>query len=435
MPSQLSKAGKAAAKLAAQDLLKKYKKALKASAIKVVLGLPQLEMKALGFFKGRNKTSHYRPNAFADIRRGCQTATIWIHPHMAWNDTELGGSKTLSNVPEALTAIGSVFPGERFISGHMINADFGGDHTNPGNQTVLTHAANSQHDFDDAIKAAAKKMARAVYEMYRASNAPNANTYLGQVYNNWVIKVDVTVGNQSWYDVYNADPTLQNDPNVKNQYPLDAVATQIGFTAQAANTPAVGDIAKNLQIPLDKMGEVTTALAEFSQYMDEAARFELNQAAPPGFGATDRSQVQTTTTPLTGVPKSKTSTTTPYKPKAKRQAKAVQPVTATVPCYLMPVGGTEIVLTADGDNAIGCNSEGYPWTAKRTALTDDILFYITTQRSGGQATVSREPGVKAKIEVNRTALKAKSQLSHGGTIRVYDGYATGGFYELTFEQR
>jgi len=437
MPSQLSKAGRAAAKQAAEDFLKEYKKILKKSALTVVQGTNQTEVRALGFFKGRKKTSHYQPKAFADIRRGCQTATIWIHPHIDWKDVELGGSKTLSNVPQALTAIGTVFPGERFISGHMINADFGGDHTNPGNQTVLTHAANSQHDFDDAVKAAAKKMAVAVYEMYRASNSPDAETYLDGLYDDWVIKVDVTVDDESWYDVYVADAVLKNDPNVKtHQYPLNAVATRIVFTAEGVNTPDADDIAKNLLIPSNKMGPIATTLAEFNQFMDEASSFELNQAAPPGFSATDRSKVQTTMTPLTGVPVSKASTTTPYKPKVKKAAKVAPPVTAIVPCYLIPAGTTtKLSLAAGSDNEINRRSKGYPWTGAKTALPDDILFYITTERSSGPAIVSLESGVKVKIEVNGTLLtKSNLPLNDGETIRVYDKHAAGGFHELTFEQ-
>jgi len=428
----LTKAGQAAAKAAAQEFLKNYKAEIKSQGIKVIRGAGPSESKALSFFKGRERTSHYSAQSY-DAERGCKRASIWLHPHIEWKDVELGGSKTLSNVPGALVDIGSFFPGERFISGHMINADFGGDHTNPGNQSILTHAANSQHDFDDSVKAAAKKMGAAMYEMYRASLADDADDFLAKVYDTWVIKVEATVGAESWYDICKTKPAFSGSAAMKKQYPLGAVATKIVFKAAVEGKPDEAEILENLRIPAEKVSSVATALSEFQQFMDAVATFELTQAAPAGTSATDRSQVQTKRTTADGEEVKKTSTTKPYKAQAKG-VKTVKPVVISTPCYLRWTGG-DITLQAGRDNVITRRTARFPW-AKKSSLGQDFEFFITTDESSGRAVVMLEDDGGSKIEVNGVKLGyTKADVNDGETIRVYDKYAPNKkYYEFTFVQ-
>lgn len=429
----LSKAGQAAAKQAAEDFLKKYKSRVKSQGVKVLKGVGPSEGKALNFFKGRKRTSAYKPKAY-NAKRGCQTASICLHPHIEWKDVELGGSKTLSNVPGALVDIGAVFPGERFISGHMINADFGGDHTNPGNQSILTHAANSQHDFDDAVKAAAKRMGLAMFEMYRASTDSGADSYLDGVYDEWVIEVQATVGAQSWYDVYKPNPAFNKNAAVKNRYPLDAVATKIVFTAAVTGTPTAGEIAKNLKIPSEKMGLVAAALAQFQQFMDSVTTFELTQDPPQGFSATDRSKVKSKRTTADGDEVTKTSTTKPYKPKVKG-VKTVKPTVVSTPCCLRWSGG-DIALQPGKDNVIARRTAKFPWAKGKSRLNQDFEFFITTDHSGGSAVVMLEDAGGSKIMVNGKRLgHGKGFLQSGEELLVYDSYAPNGeYYEFTYVQ-
>lgn len=399
MPSTLSKAGAAQAKKDAQDFLKQYKDSLKNLAVKVIRGVPKRESAALAYFKGKAKTSGYATTAF-DAKRGCKTATVRLHPHPDWKDVELGGSKTLPNLPPALGDIKPYFPGERFISGHMINADFGGDHTKAANQTVLTHAANSQHDFDDAIKSAAKVMGRACYEMGRESNATGVGIYLDKLYAEWAIKINVTVGATSWAD----DGVLQNDPIVKalppGKYPLSAVSTQIVFEAKAENTPDTDAIAKNLQIPNEKMSAIAKAISEFKQYMNEAARFELNQPAPANL-TTARSLVTTTMKTLAGASTNKQSkgTLKPYTPRKVKGAPAPPKPAPKVYSYsLVDSGGSSspFALTSAMDEYnIGASHAGLPWAAD--AVPD---IYVSMDRDG--ATISWKGKEKGSVRVDRS---------------------------------
>lgn len=445
MPGSLSTAGKAAVLAAAQKFLAQYKAALKAKGITLARQASKAEFYAVGFFKGKEKISNLVPTPFADANRGCKTATVTLHPHPDWKDKQQKSSQTLSNVPQALDDIRKkkIFPNEQFISGHMINANFGGDHTDPGNQTVLTVAANGQHDFDDAMKAAATRMGTAVWEMCRVSQAPNAATYLDSLYNTWTIKIDVTVSDDSWFDTYSADPVLQSDPTVTaNKYPLNAVATEIVFTAQANGTPDENDIADNLKIHEGKMPSIARAIAEFKQFMDEAARFELRQPAPADF--TRRSTVATTTSPLTGasVAKIAPGTGVPLQPKKKKgtgTTKPKKPMPIKVPCYLT-YGTTRIRLQEGGDNEIGASTPNYPWASVKTSLKGDPIFYITAENSqaAGPAYVTRGDKVKAKIVVAGADLigTARLPLADGETIQVYDDREPAqGYYELTFEQK
>lgn len=447
MARNLTSAAKQVAGQKAANFIVKYKHALKANGITLVQQPEHREGHVNAFFKGKKKITHLHGDTFKDERCGCSTATVTLHPHPDWKALQLKSSKTLPNVPQALYDLrrAKIFPNEQFISGHMINANFGGDHTDPGNQTVLTTAANGQHDFDEAIKEALIRMGDAIWGMCKTSQAEDADDYLNELYEKWTIKIDVEVGSDTWFDTYNADANLKNDATVQaNKYPLNAIATEIVFTAKADGTPTADDIATKLQIHKGKIGPIANAIAEFKGYMNEAARFELRQPAPTGLDR--RSAVATTATTRKGEQFDKTAPNThlPLKPRGKKgktggaAAAKPKPVSVKVPCYLT-WGTTSTRLAVGAETDIGYDTPGYPWTeATDTALTGDPIFRIDTPNSqrDGSAWVTRGEKVRGRITVAGAELGDNDRLplESGETIVVYDRDAPDGHYELTFEQ-
>jgi hypothetical protein len=428
MPFNLTTAGQKSANQAARDFLAAYRKVLVKQAIKVVAGAAKSETSALAHFTGLAKISGYAPVAFADTNRGCETASVRVHPHPDWKDIELGGSKTV-NLPQALTDIKPLFPGEKFISGHMINADLGGNHLLAANQTVLTSPANSQHDFDDAVKAACMRMGRVAFEMGRYCLAKNGADYISSVHKNWGIKVHVAVGSHSWYDVYKAHATLSSHKHVAAPYPLNAIATQIVFTAVAENTPTPEEIAKNLKIPESKMTAIAQNLSEFAQYMNDAARFELNQPAPADFTA--RSHVNSTMTPLNGnaTVKISASALKPLKPGKPGKPKGASKPPPTIDSFSLQdsSGSTLLVLDpAIGDYDIGTDSDAMPWVGcKVPAIT------LTVDSGGALLTWKGKTG---SVEVLRAGSQVKTvkdfPLKPGDVLVVSDASDTE--WEVTY---
>jgi hypothetical protein len=433
MPKSLSTKGNTAAKTYAVNFMQHYELALKVALKKLVdktlsSGVGGKRGNATGY-----RSSHYGNTPFSK-RRGCQTAKVWLHPHGDSYSVELGGSDAQSNIPDAIVDIKGLFPSESFISGHVINAEFGGKGTDPGNQTILTSGANSQHHFDESVKSAWRKMTKAWEEMYRFAQDSAGTTYMDDLRDNWAIEIMGAVAADSWYDHYKNDASLATHSNMAKSDPLDCVTTQVVFTATEVNAPTVAEIAKNLKIDDLKTDQLARDLSEFRQLMLQAQRFEVNQAPPATFAG--RSQISANGFDDTGTAKPFKSQAWKNTLKVKGAPKAPKVVTPTFRSYLTTGSGTTINL-ADGDNEVGADTRGYPWTAaKSTALEDDLIFYIYTDKAGGAARVSRERGIKTKIDVNGTSLKNDPlDLDIGEVIRVYDEESATGHYDLTFGQK
>jgi hypothetical protein len=433
----LSRKGEKAAEAYAAKFLTKYEAVLKKLAITVLQkGIGRKPGSANGV-----KITGLVNTPFLDAKRGCQTASVDLHPHKDVY-SEMGGSDAKPNIPDALDAIKklNIFPNEKFISGHVLNAEFGGVGANSANQTVLTTAANSQHHFDENVKSAWVNMTKAWEEMCKFVVDDDGKTYTNDLLKNWAIHIEAVVSDESWYDTYKIDPTLKADPKVLKVYPLDCVAAQVEFTAKELNGPTVEAIAEKLQIDPKKMRELKMYMSHFHEFLSQAAKFVVKQEAPKTFG--DRSPVSAEATDDEG-------TVTPieskaWKNKIKVTVKAgtgapVAPKVAvkTYDSYFTSEDGSEIDL-ADGDNEVGSTTPGYPWATGSTDLDDEIVFCVLTYKTGGPAYVSLEPGVKTKIEVDGARLTTKSalELKPDQKIRVYDKKElTNGYYELTYTQK
>jgi hypothetical protein len=434
MPKPLSAKGSRAAKAYAANFMLQYKAALKAALKKLADKTPS---SGVGGKRGNatgDRASAYKNTPFS-TRRGCQTASVRLHPHGDSYLVELGGSDAQSTIPAAIVDIKGLFPGESFISGHVINAEFGGDGADPGNQTILTTGANSQHHFDESVKSAWQKMTKAWEEMYRFAQGPAGRKYMNDLRGKWAIQITGTVDAVSWYDRYITDVSLASHPNMLKSDPLDCVTTQVVFTATEVNAPTEEDMAKNLKIDDQRTDQLARDLSEFRQFMIQAQRFELNQPPPATFAG--RSQISASGFDDTGKVKPFTSNAWKNTLKPKGAPKTPKKVAPTVQSYLTTESGA-IINLADGDNEVGARTRGYPWTAAiSTALKAGIIFIVYTDKAGGPAYVSREGKNTTKIDVNGTPLAGKPlSLDVGQVLRVHDNQEpVEGYYDLTFGQK
>lgn len=431
MPKSLNAKGIKAAKAYAKIFLAQYEIAVVGLAKNLLVkAAGKSPSKATGTkFTGEVRTP------FVDKRRGCKSAEVKIHPHEDVNN-EMGGTDADPNVPAALPVAKPIFSGEVFISGHIINAEFGGQGNDPGNQTILTSGANSQHHFDEHVKAAWWQMTKAWEEMSRFARDPTGQAYMTNLQKNWAIHVVGVVDDSSWYDKYMTDPVLQNDATVLKKYPLDCISTKIVFTAKELNAPTPDDIAKYLKIDDTKMDQLTRHISAFREHMSQAAQFVVTQDAPPTLAG--RSSVSTEVTDGSGtktVVQSAASAKTikPKKGKATGAPSVAKTPAKTVQPYFTTSTGT-VNLNHKYDE-VGCNTAGYPWTAATgTDLTDDPIFTFG-MGTAGTAMVSLEPAVKTRVEVNGVRLTTKSvALLPGDVVTVHDSQAsnTAHCYDLTY---
>lgn len=428
MPKVLNAAGRKAAAAYAVTFLANYDAALLALAIKTLTrGVGSKAGSATGF-----KLSSRVNTSFAEVKRGCKSAEVKLHPHTDVY-SEMGGSDAITSVPQALVDIKAFFPGEKFISGHVLNAEFGGVGSNPANQTVLTSGANSQHHFDEHVKSAWIYMTRAWEEMYRFAGDATTKSYMKDLRESWAIHIQATVDDSSWYAAFKADPAITTP------YPLDCVTTQVTFTAAEVNGPTEKDIADELKIDPDKLGDVARYLSAFREHMSQATKFVVKQAPPASLAG--RSPVSADMTDGSGKTTTKSSNAwqkTLKVPKGKKKgAAAPKPAVKTVQSYFTLADGSEIALL-DGDNEIGAETVGYPWSVTDTDLKADAVFCVFTDTASGKALISLEPKVKTKVTVDGAALTTTGMtLSPGDVVRVPDSKApnTDHCYDLTFGQR
>jgi len=433
MPKSLNAKGIKAAKAYAKIFLAQYELAIVGLAKNLLVkGVGSSPSKAIG-----TKFTDEVRTPFADKRRGCKRAEVKIHPHEDVKN-EMGGTDADPKIPAALPVAGPIFPGEIFISGHVINAEFGGLGNDPGNQTILTSGANSQHHFDEHVKAAWWQMTKAWEELSRFAIDSTGDTYMTDLQKNWAIHVVGVVDDSSWYDKYISDPLLKTDATVTKKYPLDCISTKVVFTAKESNAPTVDDIAKNLKIDHTRTDQLGRYISAFREHMSQAAQFVVTQAAPPTLAG--RSTVSTEVTDGSGTTTVAVSTASlkTIKPKKTKGAPTVAktPVKTVQPYFTTTTGAT--INLNPKDEEIGSSTVGYPWTtAVGTDLTDDPIFYFAIGTTG-TAVVSLERGVKTKVEVNGKRLTAKSrELQPSDIVSVYDDQAPNPDqrYDLTYGEK
>jgi hypothetical protein len=432
MPKPLNPEGVKAAKAYAKIFIEQYELAVAGIARKLLAkGIGRSASKATGTkFTGVVRT------AFPDKKRGCMRAEVKIHPHEDVK-SEMGGTDADPNVPAALPVAKPIFPGEVFISGHIINAEFGGAGDDPGNQTILVSGANSQHHFDEHVKAAWYQMTKAWEELSRFATGSKGQAYMEDLQKNWAIHVVGVVDASSWYDKYISDPVLKSNATVKKKYPLDCISTKVVFTAKELNGPTEDDIAKNLKIDDTRTDQLARHLSTFREHLSQASQFVVTQAAPPTLAG--RSSVLTEVTDGNGTKTAVVSTASAktIKPKKGKSTLPKAPVKKTVQPYFTTTTGATIDLNPK-DDEIGYETTGYPWTtAADTDLIDDVIFTFATSTSG-TALVALEPGVKTKVEVNGARLRSKAmELSPGDVVSVYDSQAPNADerYDLTYGEK
>lgn len=431
MPKSLNAKGQKAAKAYAKIFLAQYAIAVGVVAKNLLVkGVGGKSSKATGTkFTGVVRTT------FPDKKRGCKRAEVKIHPHEDVNN-EMGGTDADPNVPAALPVAKPIFPGEVFKSGHVINAEFGGQGDDPGNQTILTTGANSQHHFDEHVKAAWWQMTKAWEELSRFAVDPTGKSYMTKLQKDWAIHVVGVVDDSSWYDKYMTDAVLQTDPTVMAKYPLDCISTKVVFTATELNAPTEGDIANNLKIDPSKTDQLGRHISAFREHMSQAAQFVVTQEAPPTLAGRSAVSMEVTDGNGTKTVVVSTASAKAIKPKkgsaaptvAKAPAKTVQPYFTT------SIGDVDL---NPKDDEISYDTVGYPWTAAAdTDLTDDPIFTFAMS-TGGTALVALESGVKTNVEVNGARLRTKGiALSPGDVVKVYDSQAPDGVgYDLTYGEK
>lgn len=287
VPRTLKEPGKRVLNAAANNFYAAYKEYLKEKAIEAITPPPNREGFVLDFFKGRKTISGYSPQGFGDRRRGCKTATVNLHPHPDWWDRQLRESET-TNLPRALVDVKRkrYFTSEEFISGHVINATFGGDFERYENQTVLTHTANGQHFFDQTVKKAVEQMSRACYQMAFVCGTDTAR--LAEICDAWWITINATVNDRSWYDA--AGDEMKKAFAAKQGYPLNAIATTIVFSATSTGKPDHETIA-GMRISENKVHDIARSIRSFDHYMEAVKSWTLTQNVPAD--ATSKSEVST----------------------------------------------------------------------------------------------------------------------------------------------
>lgn len=97
---------------------------------------PSYQAEAVAFAGGKKSTATLGPNALSGM-----------------------GSDSVSNRPGGIASARRAYPSLMFISGHLLNAEFGGDGNDSTNVTILTSGANGRHKgFDNPIKRAVENL-------------------------------------------------------------------------------------------------------------------------------------------------------------------------------------------------------------------------------------------------------------------------------------
>lgn len=157
------------------------------------------------------------------------------------------GTDANSNLPSAIKDARNSYSQTKFIAGHLLNADFGGDGKDAKNLTILTSQANSNHkNFDNPLKQAGAELKKA-YEALWNDGIDISKVQIG-------IEVSVKTGSATWGSAYPDNciftelqcsaklygNTKLKCNDTKNQTAFDRAISQIEqLTAKANNTKVV----------------------------------------------------------------------------------------------------------------------------------------------------------------------------------------------------
>lgn len=223
-------------------------------------------------------------NPFTSAYRGCKSSSSVLRPHHSITGSGLG-TDAKPDVPKALADLQSDnFFEDTFISGHVMNADFGGVGLNAGNQTILTSAANSAHKsgWEAPVKKAQYFMTMVV-KFLRAFKLDGTKTgIVDGIESKWRIELSGVVENGSWWDLLSAAEKGTLTP--AQEEIVKSITTEVNFTAIAQDTPTTAELE---QLELDKDGYEFTMVVQylkaFEQLMAQVGNFKLRQT-PNGFG-------------------------------------------------------------------------------------------------------------------------------------------------------
>ena len=223
-------------------------------------------------------------NTFTDDYRGCKDSSSVLRPHHSITASGLG-SDANPGVPDALADLQKdKFFKDTFVSGHVMNADFGGVGVDPGNQTILTSAANSAHKngWESPVKKAQYFMTLVV-KFLRAFELDGTKTgIVDGIESNWRIELNGVVADQSWWDVLSS--AEQGTLTTAREEIAKSITTEVNFTAVAQDTPTMANIEElELNNEGSEFAMVVKYLEAFNQLMPQVANFKLKQM-PNGFG-------------------------------------------------------------------------------------------------------------------------------------------------------
>lgn len=154
----------------------------------------QTSLVAFGNFKHYVKGGDPRYWWASDKRAGGRKASAILGP-VLWG----GGSDADPKLPKAIEAAKEAHPGETFFSGHILNADYGGDGKRGDNLTILTASANSSNKrFDQGVKRAVDQLHK-VYSAFREAHVDQS------LFEEWGYGIEIEVEvdqHDTWGDEY-----------------------------------------------------------------------------------------------------------------------------------------------------------------------------------------------------------------------------------------
>lgn len=223
-------------------------------------------------------------NTFPSAYRGCKDSSSVLRPHHTITGSGLG-TDAKPNVPKALADLQkNNFFGDTFVSGHVMNADFGGVGSDAGNQTILTSAANTAHKggWESPVKKAQYFMTLVIKALRSFALGGTGTGIVDDIESNWRIELNGVVEAQSWWDVLSV--TDQGSLTPAEAKVAKSITTEVNFTAVAHDTPSMSDFTVlKLDENRSEFGLIVKYLKSFKQMMDEVADFQLKQE-PNGFG-------------------------------------------------------------------------------------------------------------------------------------------------------
>ena len=176
--------------------------------------------------------------------RGSKEAWAKLFPRSPGPGRQHKLGSITAGLPPCIDKVTAKYP--NIISGHVINADYGGDGNQSYNQTCLTAKANSDHKFDNAIWDAWLSQTDALEAIRQLSDAgkPAQKSFLEGLTRNWCIKIRGVVDVTTW------GPT-------KEEY---CVFTGITYTSSVANQPKLDEISAILGVSAASLDRVKTFL-------------------------------------------------------------------------------------------------------------------------------------------------------------------------------